>query len=216
MAETLASSLKTQLDPLSVLGEVSRKPDILDRGRAARKVMEPLMRGEQEAATEVRRIQRAGNEEIARIGAKQAQESEVRAKREFKDYETAIGNVPQRPVKQANPNELMELAALTAILGGLAGATGGGRAALAAMEGISEGYKLGQQDVYERGIKDYQAALESWIKAMCRQLKTTLITFSRWKMLKRVRALLNSSNLKHVWLERLLMQKLGEAIFLVR
>jgi hypothetical protein len=79
MAETLASSLKTQLDPFSVLGEVSRKPDILGRGRAAREVMEPLMRGEQEAATEVRRIQRAGNEEIARIGAKQAQESEVRA-----------------------------------------------------------------------------------------------------------------------------------------
>jgi hypothetical protein len=184
MAETLASSLKTQLDPLSVLGEVSRKPDILGRGRAAREVMEPLMRGEQEAATEVRRIQRAGNEEIARIGAKQAQESEVRAKREFKDYETAIGNVPQRPVKQANPNELMELAALTAILGGLAGATGGGRAALAAMEGISEGYKLGQQDVYERGIKDYQAALESY-KSNVQAAKNNLDNFFKMENVKK-------------------------------
>jgi hypothetical protein len=184
MAETLASSLKTQLDPLSVLGEVSRKPDILGRGRAAREVMEPLLRGEQEAATEVRRIQRVGNEEIARIGAKQAQESEVRAKREFKDYETAIGNVPQRPVKQANPNELMELAALTAVLGGLAGATGGGRAALAAMEGISEGYKLGQQDVYERGIKDYQAALDQW-KNNVQLAKNNLDNFFKMENVKK-------------------------------
>jgi hypothetical protein len=135
MAETLASIVNKPLDPLSLVGQVSNQPDILSRGSAARKAMEPLMRGEQEAATEVRRIQRTGDEEIARIAAKQAKESETRATTALSQYETAIGNVPQRPVQQANPNELMELAALTAILGGLAGATGGGRAALAAMEG---------------------------------------------------------------------------------
>lgn len=184
MAETLESSLKTQLDPLGVLGQVSRQPDILSRGRAARQATEPLMRGEQEAASEVRRIQRTGGEELARIGAEQAKESETRATTALSQYEAAIGNVPQRPVQEANPNELMELAALTAILGGLAGATGGGRAALAAMEGISEGYKLGQQDVYERGIKDYQAALESY-KSNVQAAKNNLDNFFKMENVKK-------------------------------
>jgi tetratricopeptide (TPR) repeat protein len=184
MAETLASTLNKPLDPLSLVGQVSRQPDILSRGRAARQATEPLMRGEQEAASEVRRIQRTGGEELARIGAEQAEESETRATTALSQYETAIGNVPQRPVQQANPNELMELAALTAILGGLAGATGGGRAALAAMEGISEGYKLGQQDVYERGIKDYQAALESY-KSNVQAAKNNLDNFFKMENVKK-------------------------------
>jgi tetratricopeptide (TPR) repeat protein len=184
MAETLASTLNKPLDPLSLVGQVSRQPDILSRGRAARQATEPLMRGEQGAAAEVRQIQRTGGEELARIGAEQAKESETRATKALKEYETAIGNVPQRPVQQANPNELMELAALTAILGGLAGATGGGRAALAAMEGISEGYKLGQQDVYERGIKDYQAALESY-KSNVQAAKNNLDNFFKMENVKK-------------------------------
>lgn len=184
MAETLASTLNKPLDPLSLVGQVSRQPDILSRGRAARQATEPLMRGEQGAAAEVRQIQRTGGEELARIGVEQAKESETRATKALKEYETAIGNVPQRPVQQANPNELMELAALTAILGGLAGATGGGRAALAAMEGISEGYKLGQQDVYERGIKDYQAALESY-KSNVQAAKNNLDNFFKMENVKK-------------------------------
>ena len=184
MAETLASTLNKPLDPLSLVGQVSRQPDILSRGRAAREATEPLMRGEQEAAAKVRRIQRTGDEEIARIAAEQAKESEARATTALSQYETAIGNVPQRPVQQANPDELMELAALTAILGGLAGATGGGRAALAAMEGISEGYKLGQQDVYERGIKDYQAALESY-KSNVQAAKNNLDNFFKMENVKK-------------------------------
>lgn len=184
MAETLASTINQPLDPFSIVGQVSKRPGLIERGTAARQALEPLMRGEQEAAAEVRQLQRTGGEELARIGAEQAKESETRATKALKEYETAIGNVPQRPVQQANPNELMELAALTAILGGLAGATGGGRAALAAMEGISEGYKLGQQDVYERGIKDYQAALESY-KSNVQAAKNNLDNFFKMENVKK-------------------------------
>ena len=162
MAETLASTLNKPVDPFDVIGQVSSKTDILERGSAARESLAPLMRAEESAAAEVRQIKARGEESIADFEARQAKAAEAGATAAITAYQTLAGKVPKRPVQQVNPNSLMELAALTAVLGGLAGATGGGRAALAAMEGISEGYKLGQQDIYERGIKDYQSALESW------------------------------------------------------
>lgn len=162
MAQTLASTLNKPLDPFSVIGQVSEGTDITQRGRAARKSLEPLMRAEESAATQIREMKARGEESIADFEARQAKAAETGATAAITEYQTLAGEAPKRPVQQVNPNSLMELAALTAVLGGLAGATGGGRAALAAMEGISEGYKLGQQDIYERGIKDYQSALDSW------------------------------------------------------
>jgi hypothetical protein len=184
MAETLASSLSTQLDPLSVVGQVSNQPDILSRGSAARKAMEPLMRGEQEAAAEVRRIKKVGDEEIAKKQLSQAKKSEADAMQAISQYQTTVGAPPKKPVQQVNPNELMELAALTAILGGLSGSMGGGQAALSAMEGISEGYKLGQQDIYERGIKDYQGALDQW-KNNVQLAKNNLDNFFKMENVKK-------------------------------
>jgi hypothetical protein len=184
MAETLASSLSTQLDPLSVLGQVSKQPDIISRGSAARQAMEPLMRGEQEAAAEVRRIEKVGKEEIAKKQLSQAKKSEADAMQAISQYQTTVGAPPKKPVQQVNPNELMELAALTAILGGLSGSMGGGQAALSAMEGISEGYKLGQQDIYERGIKDYQGALDQW-KNNVQLAKNNLDNFFKMENVKK-------------------------------
>ena len=184
MAETLASIVNKPLDPLSLVGQVSNQPDILSRGSAARKAMEPLMRGEQEAAAEVRRIKKVGDEEIAKKQLSQAKKSEADAMQAISQYETTVGAPPKKPVQQVNPNELMELAALTAILGGLSGSMGGGQAALSAMEGISEGYKLGQQDIYERGIKDYQGALEQW-KNNVQLAKNNLDNFFKMENVKK-------------------------------
>ena len=184
MAETLASIVNKPLDPLSLVGQVSNQPDILSRGSAARKAMEPLMRGEQEAAAEVRRIKKVGDEEIAKKQLSQAKKSEADAMQAISQYETTVGAPPKKPVQQVNPNELMELAALTAILGGLSGSMGGGQAALSAMEGISEGYKLGQQDIYERGIKDYQGALDQW-KNNVQLAKNNLDNFFKMENVKK-------------------------------
>jgi hypothetical protein len=184
MAETLASIVNKPLDPLSLVGQVSNQPDILSRGSAARKAMEPLMRGEQEAAAEVRRIKKVGDEEIAKKQLSQAKKSEADAMQAISQYQTTVGAPPKKPVQQVNPNELMELAALTAILGGLSGSMGGGQAALSAMEGISEGYKLGQQDIYERGIKDYQGALEQW-KNNVQLAKNNLDNFFKMENVKK-------------------------------
>jgi hypothetical protein len=101
--------------------------------------MEPLMRGEQEAAAEVRRIKKVGDEEIAKKQLSQAKKSEADAMQAISQYQTTVGAPPKKPVQQVNPNELMELAALTAILGGLSGSMGGGQAALSAMEGNFRG-----------------------------------------------------------------------------
>jgi hypothetical protein len=139
MAETLASTSYHQLDPLKYVGQVSKQPDIISRGSAARQAMEPLMRGEQEAAAEVRRIEKVGEEEIAKKQLSQAKKSEADAMQAISQYQTTVGAPPKKPVQQVNPNELMELAALTAILGGLSGSMGGGQAALSAMEGNFRG-----------------------------------------------------------------------------
>jgi hypothetical protein len=62
------------------------------------------------------------------------------------------GERPERNFSEFNPNAGIELAALTAILGSFVGAVSG-RSALKSMKGITEGYRLGQQDLYERQQK---------------------------------------------------------------
>jgi hypothetical protein len=69
------------------------------------------------------------------------------------------GERPERNFSEFNPNAGIELAALTAILGSFAGAASG-RAALKSMKGITEGYRLGQQDLYERSAKEFEYELQ--------------------------------------------------------
>jgi hypothetical protein len=51
-------------------------------------------------------------------------------------------------------------------------------------KGISEGYKLGQQDIYERGIKDYQGALDQW-KNNVQLAKNNLDNFFKMENVKK-------------------------------
>ena len=163
MAETLESSLKTQLDPLGVLGQVSRQPDIFSRGRAAREALEPAMRGAQEASEEARRLTQEGQEKVAE-GELELSKAELRAiEKAQADYQKVVGDVPKRNIQDFNPDAGLELATLTAILGAFIGFSGGGgRGALAAMEGITTGYQQGDQDRYDREVKRYESEVQTY------------------------------------------------------
>jgi hypothetical protein len=172
MAETLASSLSTQLDPLSVVGQVSKKPGLIERGTAARQALEPMMRAGEATRVEARRLEREGKQQVLGEEEKQAKASLGRSEQAIRDYEGVLGQAPRRDIRRFNPDAAMELAALTAILGAFGGG-GSGRGALAAMEGITEGYRLGQQDRYEDEVKRYESELQSY-KDRIGLAKTTL------------------------------------------
>lgn len=163
MAETLESTINRPLDPFSLVGQVSRQPNILSRGRAAREALEPAMRGAQEASEEARRLTQEGQEKVAE-GEFELSKAELSAiEKAQKDYQKIVGVVPKRNIQDFNPDAGLELATLTAILGAFIGfGGGGGRGALAAMEGITTGYQQGDQDRYDREVKRYESEVQTY------------------------------------------------------
>ena len=172
MAETLASTINQPLDPFSIVGQVSKRPGLIERGTAARQALEPMMRAGESAQTEARRLAQEGKQQVLGEEEKQAKASLQRTEQAVKDYESVLGTAPKRDIRRFNPDAAMELAAMTAIIGAFAGA-GSGRGALAAMEGITEGYKLGEQDRYEEEVKRYESELQAY-KDRIGSAKTTL------------------------------------------
>jgi hypothetical protein len=131
------------------------------------------MRGQAEASAEARRLEREGAEKLAQ-GEVDLARGEVGAIEQAQTaYTQAVGQAPVRNVQDFNPDAAMELAALTAIMGAFVGlGGGGGRGALAALEGVTTGYKEGQQDLYERQVNIYQSELKSY-KDRLNQAKQT-------------------------------------------
>jgi hypothetical protein len=68
---------------------------------------------------------------------------------------------PVNTIQSFNPNAGVELAAMTALLGAFAGAAGG-RAALKSMKGITEGYRLGEEDLYKKSVADFERQLNAY------------------------------------------------------
>lgn len=163
MAETLAGTLNKPLEPFDVVGQVSRGSGIKERGQLARQALEPTMRAEEEARSEARRLEREGAEKVAQKEVDLAQ-GEVRAiESGQRAYTQAVGKRPVRNVQDFNPDAAMELAALTAIMGAFVGLSGGGgRGALAALEGVTTGYKEGQQDLYDRQVAIYESEIKKY------------------------------------------------------
>lgn len=164
MAQTLASELNKPVNP-SFLSEGSQRmqaqPDLRARGAMARK-LEPLARAE-----ETRLAEQTGLEEARlkrqQIGREEEllKESMGRKEQIFKGLEDAMGQQPERTITAFNPERGIELATMTALLGAFAGSVSG-TAALKAMEGVSTGYRMGQEDLYKREVEAYDAAVNQW------------------------------------------------------
>ena len=162
MAETLASSLNpSPFNPIGAAASLLGETDVTKRGKKARE-LQPEFIGEQSAAEAGLMREEAG--------AKRRQvEQETEIERGFergveaagRAYQGAVGQAPERQITAFNPEKGIELASLTAIMGAFAGAISG-RAGLAAMEGVSEGYRKGQQDLYERQVQAYNAEVDKY------------------------------------------------------
>lgn len=161
MAETLASTLNQGFDPLAISSRISSEKDITRRSQMAREARPEFIRQEREAEKAKAEAERQAK--LLQITKeKELEESfEKGVSKPRETYQRALEE--ERPVRPEsfNPNAGMELAAMTAVMGALTGlAGGGGRSALAALEGITEGYRLGQQDLYEKSLKDFDLATQ--------------------------------------------------------
>ena len=160
MAE-LASTLNRPLDPLSIAGQVSRQPSIQARGAEARRQIEPIMRGESEAASAVMRSEAEAARNLAREQARVEEQAARGMEEAGVKLQDVMAGYPQRRVEDFDPDAGLELAGMTALLGAFAGAVSG-QAALTSMKGITEGYRTGKQDLYERSVKKYESDLQQY------------------------------------------------------
>ena len=158
LAETLN---KGMTDPIGALGGVLREPSVQKRGAKARELTEPLMRAESQARTDLEKTKAtARKEQITK--EKGVQDEFVTGLTTAQTaYESELGQQPERTITAFNPERATELAVLTAIMGAFAGSISG-RAGLSAMKGVSEGYQKGQEDLFQREVGNYEAALNQY------------------------------------------------------
>lgn len=159
MAE-LASTLNQANDPFGFSKIASQKSPI-ERSKAARAIQPEVLRQQSEAERAVKQAETEAKTRQAQETTKVEQAFQTGMESAQQTLATEMGEAPQRRFQEFNPNAGLELAGLTAIIGAFIGGSSA-RGALAAMEGITEGYRLGEQDLYERSVKDFEYQLQEY------------------------------------------------------
>jgi hypothetical protein len=164
MAETLASAINAPINPSFLndgLQRLQGETDLRKRGKTAAE-LEPLARQEKSRADlEAAQLEAQAKRGQLEAEGKQLQQGLERKKSIFEEARQFVGKEPERTITAFNPEKGLELAALTAIMGSFAGSISG-NAALSAMEGISNGYRLGQEDLYKREVEAYDSELNKF------------------------------------------------------
>jgi hypothetical protein len=157
MAE-LTQTINQANEPFGFSKIASEKSPVV-RGELARKVMPEVMRESQAAERGVMQAEREARLKQAQEGTKVEQTFQRGIESAQQTLQQQSSERPERNFSEFDPKAGIELAALTAILGSFAGAVSG-RAALQAMKGVTEGYRLGQQDLYEKSTKQFESELQ--------------------------------------------------------
>jgi hypothetical protein len=157
MAE-LTQTINQANEPFGFSKIASEKSPVV-RGELARKVMPEVMRESQAAERGVMQAERDARLKQAQEGTKVEQTFQRGIESAQQTLQQQSSERPERNFSEFDPKAGIELAALTAILGSFAGAVSG-RAALQAMKGVTEGYRLGQQDLYEKSTKQFESELQ--------------------------------------------------------
>lgn len=157
MAE-LTQTINQANEPFGFSRIASEKSPVV-RGELARKVMPEVMRESQAAERGVMEAERKARLKQAQEGTKIEQTFQRGIESAQQTLQQQSSERPERNFSEFDPKAGIELAALTAILGSFAGAVSG-RAALQAMKGVTEGYRLGQQDLYEKSTKQFESELQ--------------------------------------------------------
>ena len=159
MAE-LASTLNQANDPFG-FSKIAAQKSPIERSKAARAIQPEVLRQQSEAERGIKQAETEARTKQAQEATKVEEQFRTGMKSAQETLSTEMGEAPQRRFQEFNPNAGLELAGLTAIIGALVGGSSG-RSALAAMEGITEGYRLGEQDLYERSVKDFEYQLQEY------------------------------------------------------
>lgn len=159
MANTLASTLNP--DPFNPIGQVMSKPTVQARGQEARRQLEPTMREASRAQQDALRAESEATKDLYRKQAGVEEQTLRGLETAGQTLEQAMQAYPERRVEDFDPDAGVEMAAMTALLGTFVGSLSGG-SALKAMEGISEGYRAGKQDLYQRQVAQYEAELQQY------------------------------------------------------
>ena len=157
MAE-LTQTINQANEPFGFSRIASEKSPVV-RGELARKVMPEVMRESQAAERGVMQAERDARLKQAQEGTKVEQTFQRGIESAQQTLQQQSSERPERNFSEFDPKAGIELAALTAILGSFAGAVSG-RAALQSMKGVTEGYRLGQQDLYEKSTKQFESELQ--------------------------------------------------------
>ena len=158
---TLTSTLNRPVDPFSLVGQLNRTPGIRQRGEQAVQMEEDVLRQQSQAAEQLKRAEAEARK--AQITKEESVEKDYLRGMEAAQAQrqAAMVQQPERTITAFNAEKGLELAALTAILGGFAGKISGG-AGLKAMEGISQGFREGQEDLYKREVANYEAEVAKY------------------------------------------------------
>jgi len=159
---TLTSTLNRPIsDPFAAVERINRAPNLLARGRMATEMEPSALRQQSQAAknlrtaeAEAQRAQITKEEEIEKRNLESIERAQTQR-------QASMGQQPERTISAFRPEKGLELAALTAIFGAFAGRVSG-QAAMRAIEGISEGYRLGQEDLYKREVANYEAEVAKY------------------------------------------------------
>jgi hypothetical protein len=154
----LAEPLNQANDPFG-FSKIAAEKSPVTRGEMARKAIPDVLREKADAERAVMEAERGAKLKQAQEGTKVAESFERGVQSVTQTLQQETGERPERNFSEFNPNAGIELAALTAILGSFVGAVSG-RSALKSMKGITEGYRLGQQDLYERSAKEFEYELQ--------------------------------------------------------
>jgi hypothetical protein len=153
----LAETINQANDPFG-FSKIAAEKSPVTRGEMARKVMPEVMRESQTAERGVMEAEREARLKQAQEGTKVEQTFQRGIESAQQTLQQQSSERPERNFSEFDPKAGIELAALTAILGSFAGAVSG-RAALQSMKGVTEGYRLGQQDLYDRSAKQFEYEL---------------------------------------------------------
>ena len=156
----LAETINQANDPFG-FSKIAAQKDVAKRGAAAKEMQPEVLRQQAEAERGVMEAERQAKQRQAQEGTRVEEQFRGGMESAQQTLQQEMAQRPQRNFSEFNPDAGIELAALTAILGSFAGAASG-RAALKSMKGITEGYRLGQQDLYERSAKDYEYQLQEY------------------------------------------------------
>lgn len=159
MAE-LAQTINQANEPFG-FSRIAAEKSPRKQSQMAREAQPEILRQESEARRQ---------KSEAELGAKRRQvQEEATVEEGFatgmgqanRQLQGAMEQMPVRQVEDFDPKAGLELAAMTALLGAFAGSVSG-QAALTSMKGITEGYRAGKQDLYERSVKQFESELQAY------------------------------------------------------